>query len=402
MTRSRLRSNQQGFTLLEMALSLFTIGLLVASVPTLLKEGSLEAATAPAVDPLDQAEHALNGFVLTHGRLPCPAQTPQSGVENCGITRGYIPHGTLGLAAPVVNSRGFGLVYGVYADSAGGNHLAQATAKFTPTYLSSHANYWQTSSTLSSNQINTLDFCAKLRSVATGTTNPGLLGVLPIGASSGLNMAWVVVDPGRSDSDHSGTSAGGALDGLNRATGTSWFESPGRTDSPEYDDRVRAVSPAQMFAYLRCPATLSAVSAAAREADFADDHYRVRQFLLDFREREKTIREEQEDKAYEMKVLAGFDVALSAALGVLDLGIGLAGAAGAISIAASLVNAIATITLSALALEEAIDAHNEAITEVAESTEQVQTATEQRDAALTLRTERRSDLLLLDQRGLFQ
>jgi hypothetical protein len=400
LSRRRLA---QGFTVLEMALSLFTIGLLIAGLPSLIRDSTLEASISPSAQPPDRTEVALMGFLLSEHRLPCPAATAVSGVEDCSRSRGYVPYRALGLAEPVVNSRGYGLAYAVYAAPA--NSLVVASAAFTPVYLQANGDYWRAPSLVTSQPVNGLDFCAKLRRIAVESSpSPAYAGTQShADPAQARPMAWVLVDPGRSDADQAGA-VKSEFDGLNATAlaGSGWFESPERTQSSTYDDMVRAVSPVQLFGQMQCPSRLSAVSAAAREVDFAVDHWRVWSLLRVFREGELEVRKKQFEMAKTLLLLAQFDVSFTAALGVLDLGIALASASGAGSIAATVVNSVATITLSALSVQNAEISRDSAEDEVAESERQVQSVVSGQAQAVVLRDQRLAAFLLLDQRGLFQ
>lgn len=387
-----LRSRNRGFTILEMALSLFAAGFLLSAVPRLLSQGSDTLAATPGAQPAEAAELALKGFVLKNDRLPCPASTSAAGTEDCSLERGYVPWKSLGLARPLTNSGGHAYAYGILH---GSNNLGTVTAKYTPTYLNSSDSYQLTPGTLSSSQTNGLDLCVKLRNQAALALDTARLRIrdvnAPADAAKASNVAWVLVDPGLNNPTFNGYNASGLA-----------FESPGRAQAPDYDDKVTVGTLTQLFGELRCPALLAAVSAAAREADFANDHWRTRKFLYDFRSYELKVREQKKTQADNFKILAIFDLTMSVALTVLDLGIALAGPAGAATIAAGLVNAVISISMGAINLDNAITSVNDAIAEVTEGTTRKSDALTAVGEAATFRTERRDALLLLDQRGWFQ
>ena len=114
------RPRQRGFTFIEMALSLFSIGFLLAAVPRVIDQGQALAAAAPGAAPIDSAELALDGFVLSNNRLPCPAAAPHSGWEDCSRTRGFVPYKTLKLPRPVTNGSGFPIGYALLGETVDG------------------------------------------------------------------------------------------------------------------------------------------------------------------------------------------------------------------------------------------------------------------------------------------
>ncbi len=391
-----LRSLSRGFTILEMALTLFAVGFLLSAVPQLLTRGNETLASSPGAQPLEGTELALKSFVYQYYRLPCPAVSATSGTESCGSgnSKGFVPWKALGLARPATNSAGYPFAYAILR---GTNDLGTASAKYTPTYLDSTDSYWLTPGTLSSNQVNGLDFCAKLRTQAALPVDAALLRVRDWSDRTNLakanNVAWVLVDPGTTDP---------AFNGDNNPATSVAFESPGRAQAADYDDKVVAGTLTQMFSDLRCPVLLASVSAAAREADFANDAWRVRKYLLDFRTYELDVRRQKKTQADNFQLLAIFDTSMTVALGALDLGIALAGPAGAAEIAVSAVNAVTSIGMSAYNLSQAITGVSDAANEVTEGTQRVADATTAVANALAFRTARRNALLLLDQRGWFQ
>ena len=94
---------QPGFTLIELAMVLFIIGLLLVGLlsPLAVKVEQEERATTQA--RLDDIREALIGFALGNRRLPCP-DTDGDGVENpaapaasCTSDAGTLPWVTLGV-----------------------------------------------------------------------------------------------------------------------------------------------------------------------------------------------------------------------------------------------------------------------------------------------------------------
>jgi hypothetical protein len=387
----RSRRHNRGFTFLEMALTLFSVGFVLAAVPGFLNQAQQAMTTAANSVPTEATELALDGFILANRRLPCPARTAQGGAEDCSIARGFVPFRTLGLARPAANSAGQPLGYALLDDSANNNRLGIASAKYEPEYLDSSATYWNPPAILRSQQVNGLDFCAKLRHAATLAPQPGQTGVKNVRGGNGVNVAWVLVDPGA-----------GAADGSNSATASGWFESPSRPKDNSYDDQVRVGTLPQVFAAVHCPILLANVSAAAREADYANDHWRVRKFLYDFRSYELDVRRQKKVQADNFLMLAYFDISLTVSMSALDLGVGLASAAGAGAIAVSAINAAIGISMSVDNLLSAQQSVADARAEVTEGVARQSDAATAVASADTFRGARRTALLTLDQRGWFQ
>ena len=408
------RASNRGFTILEMALTLFSVGFLMSGLPRLLSQGNAVMAASPGSAPLEGTEFAMKSFLLKNYRLPCPAASVALGTENCTLDSGFVPWKTLGLARPATNLDGQPFAYAILR---GSNDLGVATDDvYTPNFLDSDAtNYYAAASTAPVKAskwnatshtvgtdtpiINGLDFCAKLRRAAVGATVADRLRIRDWKTPSvASNAAWVLVDPGSADPAFNGYNRTALLAGADKLA----FDSPGRLQAPDYDDKVVAGTLTQMFADLRCPTLLAATSAAAREADFANENWRVRKYLLDFRTYELDVRRQKKTQADNVVILATFDVVLNVALGVLDLGIALAGPAGAATIAASLISSVPAIALSAYGLEEAITSVIQKADEVVEGADRVTDSNTAVSDAVTFRNARRDALLLLDQRGWFQ
>jgi prepilin-type N-terminal cleavage/methylation domain-containing protein len=98
---NRKRAVARGFSLIEMAVVLVIMGLLL---------GGLLMPLAARMDILHYNEtrqklalikEAINGFVLAHGRFPCPAapaiasSVAGAGTENCSLAAGVVPWATL-------------------------------------------------------------------------------------------------------------------------------------------------------------------------------------------------------------------------------------------------------------------------------------------------------------------
>ena len=103
-----IRHRTVGFTLVEMAIVLALIGLILGTGLTLLSAQQDQRRTEESKDRLDEAREALIGFAIANGRLPCPAITGATGVEDplggstlvlpCTAPNGFLPAITLGLS----------------------------------------------------------------------------------------------------------------------------------------------------------------------------------------------------------------------------------------------------------------------------------------------------------------
>jgi type II secretory pathway pseudopilin PulG len=107
---------QKGFTLVEIAISFLIIALLLGGALMTLGAQNDVRAIAETQRTLQQAQEALLGFAVAHGRLPCPAtdkgipvssQEAPLGGEVCSNAQkdGFIPAATLGITP--VDPQGF-------------------------------------------------------------------------------------------------------------------------------------------------------------------------------------------------------------------------------------------------------------------------------------------------------
>ena len=124
MTKQPLPHKSAGFTLLEIAIVLFIVGLLIAGLLGPL-ETQLEARDRrQTLDTLNLISDALLGYAVTNGRLPCPAINGNGlsdpvfvpanpATANCSITDGFVPSVELGV--PAVDAWGNRIRYVVSA-----------------------------------------------------------------------------------------------------------------------------------------------------------------------------------------------------------------------------------------------------------------------------------------------
>lgn len=142
-------TNNKGFTLAELAIVLFIVGLLLAGAIIPLSTQLEVKSITETRKVMDQINEALVGFAQTNGRLPCPAvaTTPtgtvvggiSAGVENttcttAGTIVGVIPWSTLGVPETDAWGRRFTYrVAAVFSDSIGSNTITTSTATTVPT-----------------------------------------------------------------------------------------------------------------------------------------------------------------------------------------------------------------------------------------------------------------------------
>ncbi len=88
----------KGFTLIELAVSIFIITLILASSIGMLSTYMSARYDREAKDQAAQMIDAIYAFATTNGRIPCPTPFPPAApVENCGLTYGAFPAAMLGV-----------------------------------------------------------------------------------------------------------------------------------------------------------------------------------------------------------------------------------------------------------------------------------------------------------------
>jgi type II secretory pathway pseudopilin PulG len=111
----------EGFTIFELALALFLIGLLLGGIAVPLQTQIDSRKVEETEQLLAEAREALIGYAAAHGYLPCPADAASGGLEpeesdhvtgKCPSYYGFLPAATLGFR----RSDG----YGYAADAWGG------------------------------------------------------------------------------------------------------------------------------------------------------------------------------------------------------------------------------------------------------------------------------------------
>jgi prepilin-type N-terminal cleavage/methylation domain-containing protein len=123
---------QRGFTLVELAMSLFVMALLMGSVMYTLSAQNDQRMRTETLRSLDEAKELLLTFAIVNGRMPCPASTTSNGTEadspagsrNCtNYYSGFLPARAIGFQPQ--DSFGYGL-------DAWGNRLRYAVSQTAP------------------------------------------------------------------------------------------------------------------------------------------------------------------------------------------------------------------------------------------------------------------------------
>jgi prepilin-type N-terminal cleavage/methylation domain-containing protein len=102
-TTFRTRTRRAGFTLIELAVSLFIIALLLGAILVPLATRVEERQIAETQKKQDEIKEALIGFAVANGYLPCPAVSATNGQEGnrtageCAPRAGYLPWRALGV-----------------------------------------------------------------------------------------------------------------------------------------------------------------------------------------------------------------------------------------------------------------------------------------------------------------
>jgi prepilin-type N-terminal cleavage/methylation domain-containing protein len=179
---------QRGFTLLEMAIVIFIVGMLTAGLigPVQIQ---LEARDRRStLDTMARAAEALYGYALTHRRLPCPdtdgdgMSDPQftlAGGGACDDQSGFLPWAELG----------------VEGGDAWGNHLAYRVRERQFTFPAQN-------SACDGNTVQEFDLCAQGNiTIATRGDNVATAGTTEgkflFNAATADNVAAVIVSHGR-------------------------------------------------------------------------------------------------------------------------------------------------------------------------------------------------------------
>lgn len=345
--------DQSGFSLLELAIGLVVTGVVGLLLWQLLPVSRQVAGGDAVQQQLRRVQDTLEGHVLSHSRLPCPAPDA-GGVERCSnasgsaVVSGVVPWRTLGLARADGD-----LKYAVYRVS--GSDLAASGA------LSYAGNLPPDLPPIESHTPRTtrngLDFCQSLRQAvaAPSATLSGGVG------AGGVPVAYLLVSSG----------ANSQFDGLNAGAqsgaGPVAFELPGRSTSPSYDDQMAASGLAELSERLNCPGLLGKVNGLARSSYVAYDQTQNALMFQTYRGFVYRVRQTNTLFASFNVALSAAEVAITVANGLTSLslaansaGIGGGTIAGAVipALAAAAAQVAADVSLG-LAVKAEVTANNQ-------------------------------------------
>jgi prepilin-type N-terminal cleavage/methylation domain-containing protein len=222
-----LRRSTSGFTLIELAIVIVIVGIIIATIATVLPTLIQSSKTKQAKAILEKMTYALEGYLDANGRCPCP-DTDNDGLENrndagtpsdasddtCSAYVGELPFLTLSLSSGDDNWQN-PIKYAVFED------LIRST---------------------------TTNLCTDLATLAAAAFDNAKLHTTDAAGNS-TNQAYVVASGGAKDLDADGSDV--FFDGFNEGTDVE-FDIPDRVEfhgSPttsRYDDLIRAVA----FTYL--------------------------------------------------------------------------------------------------------------------------------------------------------
>ncbi len=124
----------EGFTLVELAISLLIIGLLLAGILGPMSTRIEQKERQATQEILNDIKESLIGFAITNGRLPCPdTNTPADGIEDdCTAStppiEGVLPWVTLGVSSEDSWANNFTYqVTQIFADTTDGTLCGTAT-----------------------------------------------------------------------------------------------------------------------------------------------------------------------------------------------------------------------------------------------------------------------------------
>jgi hypothetical protein len=383
---------QRGINLIELSITLVVMGLVLAAtwqmMPRLQNLPLFKSNSVNAGTTIEQAQRALEGFILANGRLPCPDSTADNkGLEQCanGAVKGWLPTKTLGisLSEPVR--------YGVYRESNVNLALDKDLAAMKNRYSPLLPNDLKTSYAAFEKN-NPLDFCIASLNLAEQR------GTFLTAGSSSVPIAYGLAVAGLRNADGDGD--GNFFDGLNSESSTNIgrFEMQGAPKVQTYDDETRTVGAAELFERLGCTQKLATINSAARATYVAYDLDQLAQFYVGFRTFQVKVSKLEVAQAATAEALAIADNALS----VAGVAMAIAGAfesfgAGA---AIGLASSYASLVIAADALEQAIDDKQTAAEDLITSEAQLKAAQNYRSQTKFDQDEAFERIKRLDGKGL--
>lgn len=247
---------QSGFTILELAAILALTSGLIFALSYKTADVAQQRTNQNTTQNLALADQHLREFAARVGRLPCPDST-NTGVEDCTVSKGYLPYRTLGLVAVGYQQGEIPIRYGVFRNAAAKADLAVLSNHFRPTNADS--------TTYAFNNQNSLDFCIGLSNAALQPVNTNYLYQQSPGFSP-KPMAYMLAAPGQRDADGSGS----PYDKLN-GNYVAGFQAPNTPVSSDYDDQTRGRGFEELYNLMRCEATLRSLDLAANAIGFEEE-----------------------------------------------------------------------------------------------------------------------------------
>ncbi|MBF0455502.1 MAG: prepilin-type N-terminal cleavage/methylation domain-containing protein [Magnetococcales bacterium] len=281
LPKSLTRQSMAGFSLVELSISLAVVGMITAvalSVSTgrnAVEQVAHRSVAKQSMASMKNAEDVVLGFAMRNERLPCP-DVDGDGREDCTSLSnkvGTVPYLDIGLSQPFLDGNGNAVRYGVYRNSTAKADLTEKSNHMVPWLLKvdrrndlEAAGGDDTTGAHAIHQ-NRMDFCR------------GLFNAMRSGSSSNqvyvrdstaiLNMAYILVSGGVMDADGDGSH----FDGQNATAPSTFFETPDRRKSEEYDDIVK-VMPFGVLAYRQgCYEANMAMKALAMSTIAAENKY---------------------------------------------------------------------------------------------------------------------------------
>jgi type II secretory pathway pseudopilin PulG len=270
------QNKQRGFSLWELAVVVGLVFLAILAGTVLIRSGETSQRETDRTNLLQAADFAITAYISENGRLPCPA-SDLSGVQDCSVSKGWLPVVTLGLDASSP-ARGVQQIrYMVYRNATDSADLAALSNTFMPLgwekYTSPAAGdslYGDITDAQGANPpadpLNAMDFCQALANAITAGSNTAYASVKLVSGGS-YNVAYALAEPGiDKDSD------GNLFDGdTNFDTSKLSFESPQRQADGDYDDRVYARTFLDVANHLTCPQGVRSLDALAQAVEVANE-----------------------------------------------------------------------------------------------------------------------------------
>jgi prepilin-type N-terminal cleavage/methylation domain-containing protein len=213
MKKSSCKLNDQGFTLIEMAVVMIIIGIVISTMVTVLPTLLQTAKRKQAKALLEKYDSALQGYAIANSKLPF-ADNDGDGREDTDTFVGTLPYITLGLSAGDDSWKN-SIRYAVYGESGGANNITSTDVTTICTVLTAAST-----AAFDSNLVYTTD--DDTNCAATNTNSSNKAYVLASGGPKDLNAV------------------AGFFDGCN-GTGVG-FNSVTKIQTSDYDDIVISFS----------------------------------------------------------------------------------------------------------------------------------------------------------------